>query len=163
MGRKAGAVSCRECADLLTEENWYPAFRAINSRICRVCDNKRSATYYHAHRERCIEQAVAWAREHPVEKAANGKAYRQRIRQEVLDVYGNKCKCCGEATPEFLALDHIKGGGNEHRRAIFGRIRAGVDFYLWLKRQGFPQDEYQLLCHNCNFARGHYGRCPHEA
>jgi hypothetical protein len=38
----------------------------------------------------------------------------------------------------------------------------GRGFYMWLKRQGFPRDDFRLLCHNCNHARGSYGHCPHE-
>jgi predicted HNH restriction endonuclease len=31
-----------------------------------------------------------------------------------------------------------------------------------LKRQGFPKDEFQLLCSNCNQAKHRYGQCPHH-
>ena len=30
-----------------------------------------------------------------------------------------------------------------------------------LKKLGYPKDGYQLLCHNCNCAKGWYGACPH--
>jgi len=41
-------------------------------------------------------------------------------------------------------------------------IGPGRSFYLWLKRHGYPADEFRVLCHNCNAARGYYGYCPHE-
>ena len=69
------------------------------------------------------------------------------------------CICCGETTLHFLALDHIAGGGNAHRGSLGGN--AG-HFARWLRAQGYP-DGYRVLCHNCNGARGYYGRCPHEA
>jgi len=33
--------------------------------------------------------------------------------------------------------------------------------YVWLKRNYFPTG-FQLLCHNCNLAKGFYGKCPHD-
>ncbi len=32
-----------------------------------------------------------------------------------------KCYCCGETIIEMLSLDHVEGGGNEHRVALGGR------------------------------------------
>jgi hypothetical protein len=72
--------------------------------------------------------------------------------------YGGCCRCCGESTDELLSIDHIEGGGNQHRKAI---NRYGTDMYRWLKAQGFPPG-FRVLCHNCNLARGRYGYCPHE-
>lgn len=89
-------------------------------------------------------------------------ARHRRVRHEVLCHYSEgppQCACCGEATIEFLCIDHIHGGGNEHRRTA--RIRSGASFNYWIKRQGFPEG-FQVLCHNCNMAKGFYGRCPHE-
>jgi len=31
-----------------------------------------------------------------------------------------------------------------------------------LKDDGYPKDKYRLLCYNCNLARAHFFRCPHE-
>jgi hypothetical protein len=95
------------------------------------------------------------ARIGPERYRAIQRAYRLRLRQEVIQAYGGACTCCGETTPEFLAVDHIYGDGKRERG------NPG-DFYPRLKREGFPKDKYRLLCHNCNMARGLYGRCPHE-
>ena len=33
---------------------------------------------------------------------------------------------------------------------------------FWKKiKNNFPKG-FQILCHNCNIAKGHYGKCPHE-
>lgn len=85
------------------------------------------------------------------------------MRLEVIIAYGGKCACCGEGTHEFLALDHTHGGGNEHRRKVLGYVTGGDKFYRWLREQGWPQDDFRLLCHNRNTSRAFYGRCPHEA
>jgi hypothetical protein len=82
---------------------------------------------------------------------------------EVFAAYGNKCACCPETEPKFLSIDHIDGAGNQHRLEVFGNKNvAGLRFYSWLRRNNFPPG-FQLLCFNCNLAKGHWGICPHKA
>jgi hypothetical protein len=69
--------------------------------------------------------------------------------------------CCSEATFEFLALDHIAGGGNAHRREIGTGPGDGASFARWVVKNNYP-DSIQLLCHNCNSAKAFYGQCPHQ-
>lgn len=93
-------------------------------------------------------------------------AYNANLRRTVLTYYGGdpaECACCGEQQIEFLAIDHINGGGGQHRREIGGPSgnAGGATLARWLKRNGYP-DGFRVLCHNCNFSRGHYGACPHE-
>jgi len=78
-------------------------------------------------------------------------------RQACIDKYGGKCTCCGETRYEFLAFDHINGSGNKHRRELKGAKRI----QQWLKENNYPEG-FRILCHNCNLAKGFYGRCPHE-
>jgi hypothetical protein len=85
---------------------------------------------------------------------------RRAIKKEALSVYGGKCECCGEARPEMLNVDHIYGGGLRQRKEL--GLGSGADFYLWLKKQGWPKDKYRLMCWNCNNTLGHYGYCPHK-
>jgi hypothetical protein len=112
---------------------------------------------------------VARHRSHGREwRAANQEKARESVRQSALrlrlKVLGHysgghmKCACCAESALEFLALDHIYGGGGRERRALGGGGRQ----FRHLVAQGFPPG-YQVLCHNCNLARGFYGTCPHES
>jgi len=82
----------------------------------------------------------------------------RKRRNRILDHYGRVCACCGEYHEEFLAIDHIEGGGNIHRKTVGG---GGNVFYSWLLRNNFPNG-YRILCHNCNESLGHYGYCPHQ-
>jgi hypothetical protein len=66
------------------------------------------------------------------------------LKQEIIDTYGGHCVLCGEDKWEFLTIDHINGGGTKHR----SQLKNGL--YSWLKEQGYPKDEYRLLCANCN-------------
>jgi hypothetical protein len=80
------------------------------------------------------------------------------LKQEVVNAYGGQCRCCGEIHLEFLTIDHTNGDGAAHRK----QTGKGRRIYVDLKRQGFPQEGYQLLCFNCNIALGFYGYCPHK-
>ena len=95
-------------------------------------------------------------REHPEKRRKKNDRYRENYRGKVINAYGGKCVCCGETEPHFLSIDHIDGGGRAHRREI------GNHLYQWLIKNNFPKDNFQLLCYNCNCAKGHFGECPHE-
>lgn len=64
----------------------------------------------------------------------------------------------GEKEYKFLSIDHVKGNGNAHRRKIGG---WGSSFYSWIVRNNYPKS-LQILCYNCNLAKGFYGKCPHK-
>lgn len=85
--------------------------------------------------------------------------WNKQLRFTALETYGSICACCGEDNPKFLAIDHINGGGNKHRREL--GITSGLQFLCWLRRNDWPEG-FQVLCHNCNFAKGHYNQCPHK-
>lgn len=80
------------------------------------------------------------------------------VSREAIDHYGGKCACCKENRREFLAIDHIGGGGEKHRKQL--GMRGGANFYQWLRTRGYPPG-FRVLCHNCNHALGAYGYCPH--
>lgn len=107
----------------------------------------RERELYAQHRERNIQRE---------------KDYQARVRQAVLDAYGNTCACCGETEQEFLQLDHINGGGRAHRRSLGSRGGNGMNVYRAVRDAGYPKDRYRLLCSNCNFVRRHGRACPHE-
>ena len=88
---------------------------------------------------------------------ARTKAIRDSYRALAIEHYGGKCACCGETEPDFLSFDHIGGGGSKHRKEVLRGRTMGA----WLVRNGYPEG-FQILCHNCNLARGFYGYCPHH-
>jgi hypothetical protein len=85
------------------------------------------------------------------------REWNRRRRRTVLEHYGGFCSCCGEAEPEFLAIDHIGGGGEKHR----AKVGQGSNMVNWIINSGFPEG-FRVLCHNCNQAIGYYGECPHQ-
>lgn len=94
---------------------------------------------------------------HRAAQNERNKKWRLKLRQEVIKAYGGVCQCCSESRIEFLAIDHIEGGGRKQRESIGG----DAHFYSWLRKNNFPPG-YRVMCHNCNFAKGKYGYCPHE-
>ena len=111
--------------------------------------------------KRCrIEYSKVYQKKNKVAVNYNHKVRQRKIRLEVLTHYSKgilKCACCGETILQFLCIDHINGGGNKHKKEI---KRSNV--YEWLKQYNYPEG-YQVLCHNCNLAKGFYGKCPHES
>lgn len=82
--------------------------------------------------------------------------YERRIkcRTEVFNEYGPKCECCGEDNLWLLTIDHVNG-----RK---GHEMGGADEYRRLIREDFPEENIQVLCYNCNCAKGFFGMCPHK-
>jgi hypothetical protein len=80
--------------------------------------------------------------------------YRKR-RLRCIAHYGSKCVCCGEDNWAFLEFDHVNNDGSKHRK------ESGYSSLVrWIVKNGFPPT-IQLLCSNCNKAKGLYGSCPH--
>lgn len=83
------------------------------------------------------------------------------LRKMIIREYGGVCVCCSESEIKFLAIDHINNDGGIQRKTL--GVGVGATFYWWLKKRGFPKEGLQILCHNCNIAKGFYGACPHAA
>ena len=68
---------------------------------------------------------------------------RKEVKRQAVKMLGNKCSQCGFDDLRALEIDHINGGGNEHRRK---RGAWGV-YYDVLHSEG---KGYRLLCANCH-------------
>jgi hypothetical protein len=79
----------------------------------------------------------------------------RKRRAKLIAEMGGKCICCGETTFEFLQFDHVNDDGAEHRRQL-GRANLNVSD---IRRR---LADFQLLCANCNFAKGTWGVCSHQ-
>lgn len=91
-------------------------------------------------------------------RAEYGREQRQEYKAQVFQHYGNSCACCGENTKEFLTVDHIDGCTQEERREQ-GQTKGR--FHEWIIKNEYP-NTLQILCMNCNFAKGLYGVCPYQ-
>jgi len=105
----------------------------------REAHARYSRTYYHKHRLELVEYKYARA---------------VALKIEVLTHYGKgECACvvCKYNNLDALSIDHINGNGNVHRQTL-GNNQTGNHFYLWLKRNGYPEG-YQTLCMNCQWIK----------
>jgi len=122
-----------------------------------------------SYRDRNKEQYNARARQYylAVKRAGGQEAYNRRNREQyartrdaalirIAATYGVVCRCCGEFRKPFLAIHHVDGGGNKHRRSF----KSQHGYYKYLATEA-PLDKFQILCHNCNIAKCD-GPCPHE-
>jgi hypothetical protein len=147
------------------------------TKTCTLCGVVYPATTEYFHRDkgkRCGLQPqctlcrnnvkTAWRTKYPERHRVTSRAYQMGLRMGCLLAYGGEppvCACCGEYRIPFLAIDHINGGGKTHRLSIGAATIGPHAVYRWLKKNGYPEG-FRVLCHNCNYALGLYGKCPHE-
>lgn len=136
---------CRECVSL------RPKFSVnVSEKICPSCKLIKPASSYYTNPGN--KDGLQWS----CKDCYRDRRYSKKRRIIAHYTNGsNQCACCGESTFEFLTIDHVKGGGSNHRK----QIRTSIIPYLI--RNNFPPG-YQILCFNCNCAKGFYGYCPHE-
>jgi len=67
------------------------------------------------------------------------------------------CRCCGQNSHiDFLTVDHIDGRKNLPKEQ---KHLVAHGLISWLTRKNYPEG-YQILCWNCNMAKGDK-ECPH--
>lgn len=149
---------CRVCSTELTDANWYPSLRKRNCRICSVCNAEKAQAWRDENRERANAQARKYFQSHPERVLKSGRKNRVKTRLEMVAAYGGKCAHCGINDQVVLDIDHIDNNGSIHRKQGI----HGWQLYRLLKRQGWPKDNYQLLCKNCNWRKEILRRRPAE-
>jgi hypothetical protein len=76
-----------------------------------------------------------------IKRAKLGK----QLRYKIINYYSNgtmKCIRCGFSDIRALTIDHINGGGCDHKKQINRPLMT------WIKQNNFP-DGFQILCMNC--------------
>lgn len=99
----------------------------------------------------------SWSQKNRHKWSTYFRTYRKKMRLNIIEKYGGQCKCCGEKRIEFLAIDHINGGGNNERKTMHSTT------LLHYLRKNYLPEKYQILCMNCNYAKSFYGLCPHKS
>lgn len=101
-----------------------------------------------------------------IKEVAKLRNFNRRLL--ILQHYSNSdvpfCNCCGETEIKFLSIDHINGGGTKHRQKLQKsptKPAGGSVICAWIIKNNFPSG-FQILCHNCNQAKGFYNICPHQ-
>ena len=113
--------------------------------------------YYERNKQKILETAKRYYME-TIKK--NYKLKRDAVKRTVFEYYSKcviRCACCGETDERFLTIDHIHG----KKKHGHNKNSTGMTLWRWLIRNNFPSG-FQILCMNCNWAKGQYGECPHK-
>lgn len=132
----------------------------INNPKKRCASSKK---WRDGHPEQRRAQVMRHQNKDPEKYKTRMAADRQRVKFIVLSYYSGgkpRCSCpgCNETEINRLCMDHVNGGGRNHREK---ENLAGSKIYRWLMKNNFPPG-YRVLCHNCNSSLGYYGYCPHN-
>jgi len=126
--------------------------------------SQRAKKYYSANREKIKQQVKNRYEKNKEYMRKRANEYNRKKRREMREIcinhYGGRCECCGENIYEFLTIDHINGGGNQHVKEIKKEMNTN-SIYAWLIKHNFPEG-FRVLCYNCNCCLGHYGYCAHK-
>lgn len=133
----------------------HPEQRHKGLGLCSSCWQKD-------YRRRNPERAQAWERSKYARTAeqqiARSKTRNQFLKAEIIAAYGRVCACCGETEMAFLSIDHINRDGHVHRK----RVGPGGAVWADLRKRGYPQEGYRVLCMNCQWGYRIHGLCPHQ-
>jgi len=154
---------CLKCQRLLPRTEFYKHKNGLSS-SCKECAKTYNNQRYRdvlkhdpKYKKRVQETSNEWYLQNRERDLERKKKNHRQHREAAIAAYGGRCECCGESRYEFLALDHISGGGDAHRRQVGNKLAR------WLVRNNYPKDiGIRVLCHNCNSALGFYGYCPHQ-
>jgi len=144
---------CRKCGkeQLIVDFQWGGTLQYL----CKQCRQARDRAYYEQTKEvrNTNRKRVYHADpEHVLKNVRrDSKVYDAVRKLRVLAHYSSgelACVHCGEDDLACLSIDHINGGGQQHRRVV------GSHFYAWLIKNDFP-DGYQTLCMNCQMRKKH--------
>lgn len=155
---------CRICNIKLTNKNWSLSYQKYQSNICKKCDAKRGILYRKNNMDKTKIYQKNWYLNNRDKLLIEGRKRNLDFKIIVIKHYSNstmQCNCCGEFHIEFLQIDHIDCGKLLYSKNKRPHKLYGLKLYKWLIKNNFPKG-YQVLCANCNFAKGAFGKCPHK-
>lgn len=106
--------------------------------------------YYENHKDDILIRNRVHKLAHPEQARRLAVAWKAKVKLEVLSHYGSgilACSQCGYSDIRALSIDHVNGGGRQHRASI-----KGYHIYAWLRKNSYPEG-YQVLCMNCQFIK----------
>lgn len=137
-------------------------------KVCKICAESKPLTSFskrgESYRSDCLKCSAASSLEwywNNKEEAIKRRKIRDKDRKiKVFSHYSEgviSCACCNESTLEFMSLDHVNNDGYIHRK----EVGNGQKLYRWIINNNYPKG-FQILCMNCNFAKGQFKICPHQ-
>lgn len=137
-------------ADPKQKAAYQKRYQAAHAEELREYHAAYNIAYYAANKDK-------WTEVYGPRQAQKNRDLKLRIFRHYSRSGVPSCQCCGESELGFLTLEHLNGGGRQHRR---GKNPGTV--YQEIIDAGFPED-YSVLCYNCNCSKKVYRVCPHES
>ena len=159
------ASACKDCSNKQKKEYYENNKEKIAKKQKEYYEKnkEKSQEYYEQNKEKSQEYRKKNKEKITKKKKKYNKKNKKKIKERyeiikkmVFNYYGNECICCGENDFNLLTVDHINGGGSEHKRK--NKI---YNMYNWLIKNNFPSG-FQTLCRNCNCGKREYKICPHH-
>lgn len=130
-------------------------------RYCKTCVSALHKVYRKEHLALYRERSLIYNKNNREKLAERQRKNNRFLRAEAFFAYSPtkepSCACCGMTGYDFLSLDHINNDGAAHRRTN----PESKALARWARKNNYPP-VIQVLCMNCNFAKGKYGFCPHK-
>jgi hypothetical protein len=140
---------CRVCKIELTENNWMPSLKLRNSAICKECNNEKGREWRFKNRDKANKYSLDRYFKNPKKSQLITNKSRIKVRLDMIVAYGGVCCQCLINDVDVLDIDHIDNTGAIDRK----KNLHGYNLYRALKKAGWPKDNFQLLCKNCNWKK----------
>ena len=115
------------------------------SSSCKRCVRIQVVANSHKHRAKNRAYSNSYYAKNREKLKIRNNGYRRENVKKIFALLGSKCSICNFDNKIALQIDHIHGGGYNHRRT------AGGSYYVDMLRD---ISKYRLLCANCNFIEG---------
>ena len=121
-------------------------------KLCRLCGKLKPSFDFYGRQARCKECIGILSDEYR-EKTYSPSArseWRQIRKFKIIHHYSKGtmiCARCGFSDIRALSIDHIDGGGTQHRKLI-------GDLYGWLNKNNYPEG-FRVLCMNCQLIKSY--------
>lgn len=83
-------------------------------------------------------------------KRKQAREYTREYKDKIYDILGHCCNQCGFSDERALQIDHIDGGGREHRLRVG---RGNRSYYKSILDDPKIKSKFQILCANCNWIK----------
>ncbi len=113
---------------------------------CDFCGTKSSQSWFNDYEKRSCRNCHATKN-------------TTQLKIDAFKHYTNngKIECnardCHISDIDMLTIDHIKNDGAKHRKQLRGNKRGSGPIYRELKKQGYKDKNYQILCWNHNLKK----------
>lgn len=137
---------CRECGEESNGRSRCPtcAIRYAKSRAVWYDEKKRDGICVGCGAREASPGVVLCVECNEKHKTRSKRRWDD-LKSAAFAYYGGAvCQGCGEDEEAILEIDHINGGGTQHRKDI-----GQSNMYVWLRDNGYPAG-YRVLCPTCN-------------